>query len=120
MLIREVAGADAQVPRLMALAQFLSGRAQDRAAEARISRDAFLKLAADLGITVTVDQLKDMIQREPLSGVIQDVTGDDLDDRGEVIFRGAESGGDDEIMTPDMARQTVDQMSKRAAQKGMQ
>lgn len=123
MLIREVAGADAQAPRLMALAQFLSGRAQDQASEARISRDAFLKLASNLGITITADQLKDLIQQEPLSGVIQDVTGSDHDDRGEVIFRGADQSGTDQgepEMTPDMAQQTVDQMSKRAAQKGMQ
>jgi hypothetical protein len=122
MLIREVAGADAQAPRLMALAQFLSGRAQDQASEARISRDAFLKLASNLGITVTADQLKDLIQQEPLSGVIQDVTGDDSSDHGEVIFRDADKSRLDQgelEMTPDMARQTVDGMAKRATGKAM-
>jgi hypothetical protein len=120
MLIREVAGADAQAPRLMALAEFLRSRAQDQAVEPRISRDAFLKLAANLGMSVTSDQLKNMIQQPPLSGIIQDVTGtDDLDGSGEVIFRGAETGGDDDVMTPDMAKQTVDSMAKRATGNAM-
>lgn len=121
MLIREVSGADAQAPRLMALAEFLRSRQKDQAAEPRIARDTFLKLAANLGIAITADQLKDMIQRPPLNAVIQDVTGsDDQEASGEIRFRGAESGSDGDIMTPDMARQTVDQMSKRAAQKGIQ
>jgi hypothetical protein len=120
MLIREVSGADTQAPRLMALAEFLRNRQKDQAAEPRIARDTFLKLAANLGIAITADQLKDMIQRPPLNAVIQDVTGsDDQGGSGEIRFRGAESGGNDDIMTPDMARQTVDGMAKRATGKAM-
>ena len=123
MLIREFAGAEAQAPRLMALAEFLSQRAQDQAVEPRISRAAFIKLAARLGISITPGQLKDMIQRPPLNGIIQDVTGSDGDDGGEIIFRGADTSperdkGDTE-MTPDLAQQTVDAMSKRAALKDL-
>lgn len=118
MLIREFAGAEAQAPRLMALAEFLSQRSRDQAVEPRISRAAFINLAARLGISITPGQLKDMIKQPPLNGVIQDVTGDDNDDSGEVVFRGADDvvGTDqgDTEMTPDLARQTVDAMAKRA------
>jgi hypothetical protein len=124
MLIREFAGAEAQAPRLMALAQFLSQRARDEAVDPRISRDAFIEIAANMGIAITPAQLKDMIQRPPLNGVIADVTGDDdqTDVSSEVIFQGADQSSTDQgdpEMTPDMARQTVDSMAKRATGKAI-
>ena len=112
MLIREVSGAGS-LDRIMALSQFLVGRAQDTDAAKSISTDAFIRLARDQGISLTVSQLKDMIQRAPLNNVIQDVTGDD-NGGGQVVFRGAEITTGDETMTVDQARQTVDSMAKRA------
>jgi hypothetical protein len=117
MLIQEVAGAEAQVPRLVALAGFLGDRARDEGVEPRISRASFLQLAANMGISLTPGQLKDMIQRPPLNNLIVDVTGDDSDPNGEgeVVFKGSETvGADGTVMTPDMARLTVDNMAKRA------
>lgn len=120
MLISEVAGAAAQAPRLMALAEFLRSRARDQAAEPRIARDTFLKLAANLGISITSSQLKDMIQQPPLNGVIQNVTGSDsADASGEIIFRGADGDAQSPEMTPDLAQDTVDSMAKRAADSAM-
>jgi len=117
MLIREFAGAEAQVPRLVALAGFLGDRARDEDVEPRISRASFLQLAANMGISLSPSQLKDMIQQPPLNNLIVDVTGDDSDPNGEgeVVFQGGETVTDDgTVMTPDMARLTVDNMAKRA------
>ena len=100
MLIREFAGAEAQLPRLMALAEFLRNRAKDQAVEPRISREAFIKLAASLGISITPQQLKDMVQSAPLNSIINDVTGGSDDEFGEIVFRGADEAPDQE-MTPD-------------------
>lgn len=125
MLIQEVAGAEAQMPRLVALAEFLGARARDEGVDPRISRKSFLQVASNMGISLSPGQLKDMIQRPPLQNLIADVTGDNNnpDGPGEVAFRGADAGpgtdqGDAE-MTPDLAQQTVDAMSKRAALKDL-
>lgn len=117
MLIREFAGAEAQMPRLVALSEFLSDRARDEGVEPRISRASFLQLAANMGISLSPGQLKDMIQKPPLQNLIADVTGDDdrIDGEGEVVFQGGETVTDAGTeMTPDMARLTVDNMAKRA------
>ena len=106
MLIREVAGAESDTNRLAALAQFLLGRAQDTDAEKTISTDAFLKLATNMGISVTPDRLAEMITQPPLNNIIASV------ENGTITFQGAEvkpSG-----MTVDQARKTVDTMAKRA------
>jgi hypothetical protein len=112
MLIHEVAGA-ANTDRIMALSQFLMGRAEDTDAAKSISTDAFIKLARDQGISLTVSQLKDMAQRPPLNNVIMDVTGDN-NGSGIVVFKGADVTAGDETMTVDQARLTVDNMAKRA------
>jgi len=117
MLIREFAGAEAQMPRLVALSEFLSDRARDEGVDPRISRASFLQLAANMGISLSPGQLKDMIQQPPLQNLIADVTGDDMDPdgEGEVVFKGGETvAADGNTMTPDMARLTVDTMAKRA------
>jgi hypothetical protein len=123
MLIREFAMDQSRDLQLMALARFFAERARDQAVEPRISRAAFINMAAGLGISITPDQLKDMSQREPLKSMIQNVTGDDQGHQGEVIFRGStadsESDQDQAEMTPDQAQQTVDAMSKRAALKDL-
>lgn len=105
MLIREVAS-DVDTTKLAALSQFLLGRAQDTDAAKTISTDAFVKLAANMGISITPDRLADLIQQPPLNNIIANMEGDTI------TFRGAEvqPAG----MTVDQARQTVDAMAKRA------
>lgn len=105
MLIREVAG-DVDTTKLAALSQFLLGRTEDTDAAKTISTDAFIKLAANLGISITRDQLIDLIQQPPLNNIISNLEGDTM------TFRGAEvqPAG----MTVDQARATVDTMAKRA------
>lgn len=109
MLIHEFAGAESQSGRLAALAQFLTGRAQDKNAQKKISVPAFLNLSKNLGISLTADQLRDMSLQPPLNGIIASVQND------EVVFRGA----DDQTkvspqMTVDQARDTVNSMATRA------
>ena len=105
MLIREVAG-DVDTTKLAALSQFLLGRAEDTDAAKTISTDAFIKLAANMGISITPDRLADLIQQPPLNNIIANLEGDII------TFKGAEvqPAG----MTVDQARQTVDSMAKRA------
>jgi hypothetical protein len=118
MLIEEVASAGIDRARLAALAQFLTGRANDTASRKVISVPAFLKLAQNMQISLTGDQLRELVQQPPLSNIIANIEGDD--DSGQVIFRGEDGdtvpGAE---MSVDQARDTVDSMAKRAAKKGI-
>ena len=105
MLICEVAG-DVDVTKLAALSQFLLGRAEDTDAAKTISTAAFIKLASNMGISITVDRLRDLIQQPPLNNIIANVEGDTI------TFQGADVVP--ATMTVDQARQTVDSMAKRA------
>ena len=98
--------------KLAAISQFLLGRAQDAGSSKRVMDfRTFANLAQGQGISVTPDSLKRMIQQPPLSNLINDVEGDDPD-TARVIFQGAE--GEPPEMSVDQARQTVNQMAKRA------
>ena len=105
MLIREVAG-DVDVTKLAALSQFLLGRAEDTDAARTISTAAFIRLASNMGISITADRLMDLIQQPPLRNIIANVEGDTI------TFQGADVVP--ATMTVDQARQTVDSMAKRA------
>lgn len=112
MLLREVfdnKNNDSQ--QLLALCQFLLGRADNTDSQKKISVDAFIKLAANNGISLTPDQLMTMSQQPPLNGVIQNIEGN------EIIFAGSEEPMD--TMTQQQAELTVDQMAKRAAKKSL-
>ena len=106
MLIREVAAADSDKIKLTALAQFLLGRAEDTDAARTISTDAFLKLASNMGISVTADRLAELAAQPPLSGVIARIEGPNI------LFQGSDVVPT--TMTVDQARKTVDTMAKRA------
>ena len=105
MLIREVAG-DTDVNKLAALSQFLLGRAEDTDAARTISTDAFIRLASNMGISITADRLADLIQQPPLRNLIANVEGDTITFQGADVVPAA--------MTVDQARDTVDSMAKRA------
>jgi hypothetical protein len=105
MRIREVAG-DADVNKLAAVSQFLLGRAEDTDAARTISTDAFIRLASNMGISITPDRLMDLIQQPPLNNIIANVEGDTI------TFKGADVVP--ATMTVDQARKTVDSMAKRA------
>jgi hypothetical protein len=105
MLIREVT--DVSQEKLVALGQFLIGRAGDTGAKKSISIEAFVNMAQSMGINVNKDSLRDLAEKEPLNNVIVNITDD------EVIFTGANSAGAD-TMTVDQAEKTVEKMAKRA------
>lgn len=110
MKITEVADAGQQdAMKLAALAQFLLGRSEDTNSPKKISTQAFLNLAQNMGISLTHQQLANLSQKPPLSGLISNVEPD------EVYFKGAEPEVDDSDMTVDQARATVDKMAKRAS-----
>lgn len=115
MRIREFQEPSVDSGKLVALAQFLLGRAKDTDAKRTIGIDSFLSLAHNMGISLTADQLKNLISQPPLNNVIANVEGDD--ETGTVVFKGEEAVTD--TMSVDQARQTVDMMAKRAAKKGL-
>jgi hypothetical protein len=106
MRINEVASPDLQ--KLLALSQFLSGRATDTSARKEISQVAFLNLANSLGVNVTSDSLAELINRPPLSNILEPLDPNS----GVVKFRGnteATTG-----MSVDQARAVVDSNAKAA------
>ena len=105
MLIREVT--DISQEKLVALGQFLIGRAGDTGAKKSISIDAFVNMAQSMGINLNKDSLRDLAEKNPLNNVIVNITDD------EVIFTGANSASAD-TMTVDQAEKTVEKMAKRA------
>lgn len=117
MLIEEVAAPQVDRARLAALAKFLRGRAKDTDAVKPLDAETFVELARNQGISLTVGQLKDMIQSPPLNNLIADITGDEKN--AQIIFQGSEIGAGDQTMSVDQARDTVDSMARRAAKKGI-
>ncbi len=58
------------VTKLLALANFLKGRATDTGAKPEYPTDGFLNLARTMGVEITVDQLQQMAGEPPLNGVL--------------------------------------------------
>ena len=95
---------------LAALTQFLLARAEGEDAQKTFDVNAFLKLANDMGISLTQDQLIAQSQQPPLNNLISNVEGD------QIIFKGADDVENTQ-MSVNQARDTVDSMAKRAASK---
>ncbi len=105
MIICEIDGS-ITTDEVAALAVFLLGRADDEDSQKQISVDAFLKMANDMGIALTKNQLITMSDQPPLKNIISNIE-DDI-----VIFKGGATSQPD--MTVDKARETVKKMAKRA------
>lgn len=106
MIIKEI-DSGAVTDELAALSVFLLGRSDDENATKKISIQAFLNLAADMGISLSRKQLVDLSQKPPLNQIISNIEDTD------VIFTGGQSEVPD--MPVDKARETVKKMAKRAA-----
>lgn len=105
--------ADPNAQKLLALSQFLTGRADDTAAGKEISQDSFIELAQSLGVNVTQDTLGDVIAQPPLNNLLEP-----LDPNSDVIrFRGNVEGAED--MSVDQARKVVDSNAKAAMKRGL-
>jgi len=100
--------------KLLALTQFLAGRANDTNAKKQISTSAFIALAQDLGVNVTADTLGDLIAKEPLNNVLLPYEPNS----GVVKFKGNEEPGE-EPMNPDQAEKIVSQNAKSAMNRGL-
>jgi hypothetical protein len=110
MLIREFASDNSSKSQeqLLALTVFLKDRAQDENAQAQISQDAFIQAAKSLGITVTAENLGDLINQEPLKNVLEPLEPNS----GVVRFKGNTEAATG--MSVDQARAVVDSNAKAA------
>lgn len=112
MRINEVAQApEVDITRLVALAQFLLGRAQDTGADPRISLKTFLHQARGLGIGITRENLQNLAMSGPLKNIVANVTPD------EVIFRTDDDVQPDGITgepSADQSQNIVAGMAQRA------
>jgi len=109
MRFREICeSADPSAQKLLALSQFLSGRANDENARKEISTDAFMEAARSLGIEVNPQNLGEYIAQAPLKDILEP-----LDPNSGIIrFRGNTEG--DTGMPVDQARAIVDKNAKAA------
>jgi len=93
---------------LAGLVQFLNGRANDTNARKEISQDAFIKLANDLDINITPQNLADVVSQEPLNNLLEPM---DLN-TGVLMFKGA--GQPDVAMPVNRAQDIVASAAKSA------
>ena len=113
MLIFEVENTEAvDSAKLMALSQFLSGRATDTDGKKQISTKAFIELAQNLGVNVTADTIGDLIAKEPLSNVLQPYEPNS----GVVRFKGNDEPGEEPMDTA-QAEKVVNSNAKAAMNK---
>ena len=94
--------------KLLALSQFLLGRAEDTTAKKEISQTAFVDLAKSLGVNITAQNLGDLISKEPLSNILEPLDPNS----GVVRFKGNDepSGG----ISVDQAQAIVNSNAKAA------
>jgi len=96
---------------LSGLVQFLNGRANNTNAKKEISQDAFIKLANDLDINLTAQNLADVVSQEPLSNLLEPVDPN----TGVLVFKDA--GELDVAMPVNRAQDIVAAAAKSAAKK---
>ena len=106
MKIFEVADPDAQ--KLLALSQFLSGRANDEEAKKEISQAAFIDLAKSLDVNVTPENLAQLVSRDPLKNILEPI------DPGSSVIRFKGNTEATTGMSVDQARAVVDSNAKAA------
>lgn len=111
MKIFEVDASMATTPnpeQLAGLVQFLNGRANNTNARKEISQDAFIKLANDLDINITSQNLADVVSQEPLSNLLEPMDPN----TGVLMFKGA--GQPDVAMPVNKAQDIVASAAKSA------
>ena len=96
---------------LSGLVQFLNGRANNTHARKEISQDAFIKLANDLDINITAQNLADVVSQEPLSNLLEPMDPN----TGVLVFKGA--GQPNVAMPVNKAQDIVAAAAKSAAKK---
>jgi hypothetical protein len=113
MLIREFDEGNTNAKKLVALSNFLAGRAQDQNAKKQISKQAFINAAKNLGINITDQSLAQMVSQEPLKNILEPI-----EPNSDII----RYKGNTEVktgMSVDQAEQIVDKNAKSAMRRGM-
>ena len=88
MRINEVE-ADNTADRLMALAQFAAGRAENTSAKLQMPVQAFINRAQSLGIDINADTLQTLVGQPPLDGIFNPMEPDAT----ELTFKGNDQTG---------------------------
>jgi hypothetical protein len=81
--------ADDTADRLMALARFAAGRANDTSAKMQMPVAAFINRAQSMGIDINADTLQTLVGQPPLSGIFNPMEPDAT----ELTFKGGEQPG---------------------------
>ena len=81
--------ADDTADRLMALAQFALGRAEDTSAKLQMPVAAFIQRAQSMGIDINPDTLQSLIGQPPLNGIFNPMEPDAT----ELTFKGGDKPG---------------------------
>ena len=102
MKIYEISSADAEIE---ALVQYVIDKNEADGVKGKVSTKAFLRMAQNLGIHLSLTQLQTMAQQPPLSNMIADINDN------EIKF---DLGIKNPTMSKDKARDTVNSMAKRA------
>lgn len=108
MKVTEVTGTNNSIVKLTALAQFVSERSKEADAEIGISMDAFVELAHDMGVSVTRNDMYDLVKQTPLSNLVKDITDNKITFQGQTSSQATE-------MPVDQAEKIVSKMAKRAS-----
>lgn len=108
MKINEVTGTGTSIAKLTALAQFVSERSKETNAEIGINMDAFIDLSQDMGISISQNDLYDLVEQPPLNNLIKDISN------GKIVFQGQDSEQEEKMPT-DQAEKIVGKMAKRAS-----
>jgi len=109
MLLYEFSDDDPLRVKLVSVTSQLKSRMDDENSKEPMSTNALLSMLKDEGISLTKSDLFDMIKKDPLKNIIQNINQD------EVIFKG--HSHDNEMIDHDAADQTIQKMAKRAASK---
>lgn len=114
MRVNEVAADTVQEPnKLVGLVNFLRGRADDTSSKQQISQTAFIKLAQQLGISVTADNIENLVNQPPLSNLLEPYDASSQT----IVFKGATESSPK--MPVDRAQDIVGKMAKRATKKAI-
>jgi hypothetical protein len=108
MKVTEVTGTNNSIVKLAALAQFVSERSKEADAEIGISMDAFVELAHDMGVSVTRNDMYDLVKQPPLSNLVKDIADNKITFQGQTSSQATE-------MPVDQAEKIVSKMAKRAS-----
>jgi len=113
MLIREFNEGHANTRKLAALADFLSGRADDTNAKKQISKTAFINAAKNIGININEQILAELVAQEPLKNILEP-----LEPNSDIIrYKGNKEI--DTVMPVNTAQDIVAQNAKAAMKRGM-